>query len=75
MPVQSILVSRFYTLKGAIKIVEELNEKKKDPYVIKKVDITEDYYRFRQYNPEEDAKYITKESSKINGVKFIIQTN
>jgi hypothetical protein len=64
MPVQSVLIPRKkFNLTQAQDYVVEHN------YKVKKVDLTENYYRFRQYTPK-DEEYITK--SLPNGVKLII---
>ena len=55
MYVQSILVPKsLYTRAAAIKWV------KIHGFHHKKIDATSNYYRFRQLEPKEDAKYFTK---------------
>lgn len=43
----------------------------KHGFKFKKIDITDNYIRFRQFEPSKNAQYITKKITK--GVEFIIQ--
>lgn len=63
MKVQSVLIPKLFPLKDAIKWVE-------DHYHFYKVDETERFYRFRQFNPIPNAKYITKKLK--NGIELVI---
>lgn len=64
MMVQSILVPKIMTLESAIDWVKNHN------YKVKKVDITDRFYRFRQFTPKKTDKYITKVLP--NGVELIL---
>jgi hypothetical protein len=63
--VQSILISVKFGLDEAIKYVLNANHK------VKKIDITDNYFRFRQFNPKKSDRYITKEI--LPGIKYIIK--
>lgn len=64
--IQSILFDKNkFTLKKCILWLLKHNHK------FKKVDITEKYYRFRQFDPNKNHKYFTKDLE--NGIKFIIK--
>jgi len=66
MYVQSILIpKRFFTLRKAVQWVQN------NDYIVKKVDETNDYYRFRQRQPNKKKKYMTKQIG--NHIKLIIQ--
>ena len=67
MGVQSVLFKKAdYSLSEAIKKLLEMG------FDFTKVDETTNYYRFRQYDPIENAKYTIKNSSSERGVKFVI---
>jgi len=69
--VQSILVSKFYSLDSAFRIIKEL---KYMTYGFE--DDGGEYFRFRQFNPgsfRSKPKYKTIDSSHKPGVKFIIE--
>lgn len=63
--VQSVIVNkRFFYLDEAIDWVRIHG------YKVKKIDETDNYYRFRQFNPKKYSSYITRNLN--NGVKLII---
>lgn len=67
MVVQSVLIPKNkFTLEKAKKYIKDNN------YKLKKIDITNNYYRFRQEDPEkfDEKKYFTKEIN--DGIKLII---
>jgi hypothetical protein len=68
MHVQSVLVNRdvYPNLYRAIAKVLKLH------FIVPKIDITDDYWRFRQEEPNNNEKYRTEESGK-KGIKYIIQ--
>lgn len=63
--IQSVLIDKnIYSLDEALEFIIDNN------YKHDKVDITENYYRFRQKNPSIKHNYITKQIYK--GIKLII---
>jgi len=63
--VQTVLIPRTFSLEQAIKWLN------KNGYENKKVDITENYYRFRQNNPKKSTRYYTLKRSK--GIQVVYQ--
>jgi hypothetical protein len=69
MKVQSVLIPRkLYSLTKAKTWISKHN------YKLKKVDTTEDYYRFRQYTPKDKDTYRTIGLGK-EGIKAVININ
>lgn len=65
MKIQSVLISKkLYSLNKAIEFLD------KHGLSHNKVDITNNYYRFRQIPPKDEYNYITEDFKK--GVKLII---
>lgn len=68
MHVQTVLISRAYYPN----IYKAKNKLRKDGFEFHKVDVTENYWRFRQAEPDDSKKYRT-ENTRSKGVKVIIQ--
>ena len=65
--IQSVLISRkYFTLEQAYNWIYKHNFKHY------KVDITDNFYRFRQYTPLPYKHFFTTKS-KTNGIEYIIQ--
>ncbi len=64
MVVQSVLIPKKFTLKKALSWMLE------NGYIIKKIDVTSNYYRFRQVSPDDSKNYYTQ--SLKNGIKLVI---
>lgn len=62
--VQTVLIPKTFTLKEALEWLEDHN------YRHKKVDITEDFYRFRQMTPMKGGRYVTQ--TLPNGVEIVL---
>lgn len=68
MNVQSILFPRnLFTIRSSI------NWLRKHKFKITKVDITDNFFRFRQFPPKKHYKYFTKRLR--NGIELIIVIN
>ena len=64
MPTQSVLVPKSVPIENAVGWVISHG------YVVLKIDITDKFYRFRQYTPKKTEKYYTKVLP--NGVELIV---
>lgn len=63
--VQSVLFDkRFFMLEDAVEYAYDHG------YKVKKIDETDNYFRFRQFAPKDDYSYVTRDMH--NGVKLIV---
>ena len=68
LKVQSVIINKDkFTKREANKWIKD------NKYINKKVDITKNYYRFRQFTPKKGDKYRTKDLK--NGVKLVLKIN
>jgi hypothetical protein len=68
MKIQSVIIDkRIFTKRRADNYI------KKNNYVNKKVDITKNFYRYRQFEPRKTYKYRMKDLG--NGVKLVLKIN
>jgi hypothetical protein len=67
--VQSVLINKkLYSLKDAKKILREME------YYNYGVRETKNFFRFRQFNPNEEDSYFTIKSNIYPGIMFIIES-
>jgi len=64
MPTQSVLVPTSVPIEDAVAWVIA------HKFIVRKIDITNKFYRFRQYTPKKTEKYYTKVLP--NGVELIV---
>lgn len=66
--VQSVIIHKgMYSLYKAKRILRELG------YFNKGHDTTANFFRFRQFNPDDNKKYKIVSDSRLYGVKYVIE--